>query len=65
MLTIYMPEDKQGRKRRRWLALGYLIAGGLIITATFFSYGTPWWYLPLAVEAWWMWAFWTLDWEKP
>lgn len=65
MLTIHMPEDKQeNRRRRRWQALGYLIAGGLIITTTFFAYGTPWWYLPLIVEAWWLWAVYSLDWEK-
>jgi len=64
MLTIYKPEDDQDRKRRRWHALGYILAGVLIVAAEFVAYSSPWWYLPVAVEAWWMWAVISLDWEN-
>lgn len=64
MLTVYKPQDGEENPRRRKLdALLYLIAGGIIIAATFVAYSTSVWPLPLAVEAWWMRAVLSQDWK--
>jgi hypothetical protein len=64
VLTIQMPDGHEAKhKRRRWQALGYIAAGLLVITSVFVAYGTQLWWLPPLVEAWWMWAVITGDWE--
>lgn len=63
MLTIHMPEDRQeDRQKRRWQALGYLIAGAIIMVSVFAAYNTQLWWLPPIVESWWLWAVWSQDW---
>lgn len=64
MLTIHMPDHDEKRKRQRRDALGYVIAGMIIITSVFLAYDTPFWFVPLAVEAWWLWAVYSREWEK-
>jgi hypothetical protein len=57
MLTIQMPGGHEaGHRHRRRQALGYLIAGVLILASLFVAYTSNWWYLTVAVEAWWLWA---------
>lgn len=57
MLTIQMPEGhKDPTVRRRRRALGYLIAGLIILPCLFIAYGSRWWFLPLIMEWWWIWA---------
>lgn len=65
MLTIHMPDDREDKdKRRRLRAAAYLFAGALIMTSTFIAYNTQLWFVPVAVEFWWMWAALSQDWEK-
>lgn len=70
MLTIQMPEGhdkKKGRSltRRRWEALGYVVAAGLIFASIYISFDSPhWWWVAVLVEAWWFWAAASQDWEK-
>ena len=64
MLVIQMPDNEQRRAKRRTRrlrALGYLIAGLLIVTAlgVAFTRGPYLWYPVFAVESWWLWACWT------
>ena len=67
MLTIQMPDgDKKTRslKRRRWEALGYVVAAGLIMASLIIAWDKKVWFVPIIVELWWFWAAASQDWEK-
>jgi hypothetical protein len=64
MLTIYKPCGEEKRKRQRQRALGYLIAGLIIMASIFLSWTSKFWFVPIAVEAWWLWAVYSHDWDK-
>jgi hypothetical protein len=60
MLNIHMPDSyHKDRARRRRRALGYLIAGLVIMPTIFIAGNTTVWYAPVILEAWWLWACWT------
>jgi hypothetical protein len=52
-----------GRDEFRTSVLPCAGDGLLVITSVFVAYGTQLWWLPPLVEAWWMWAVITGDWE--
>jgi hypothetical protein len=57
VLIVQMPDKEKKKDRRRGLrALGYLLAGALIVTSGLLTVGSNWWYLTAAIEAWWLWA---------
>lgn len=68
MLTVQMPDghDKKTRslRRRRWEALGYVVAAGFILASIVISWDKQVWFVPVIVEVWWFWAATSQDWEK-
>lgn len=57
MLTIQMPDGhKDPHAKRRVRAIGYLISGLIIMVCLFISYNSRWWFIPVIVDWWWVWA---------
>jgi hypothetical protein len=60
MLNIQMPDRyHKNTARRKRRALGYLVAGILILASLLIAWNTSVWYAAIIVEAWWAWACWT------
>jgi hypothetical protein len=64
MLTIYKPGGEEKRKRQRIRGLGYIIAGVIIMACIFLTWSSKFWFVPIAVESWWLWAVYSHEWDK-